>query len=407
MKNAIVFFGIFFCILLAKVASSQVAVNVSGGLNISSLKSSSSYSENKVKAGINFGVTSDISVNEAFGIETGLVFSTKGKRSIYKYIDNTNWWYYDTTTYKTSVNINYLILPVKATGTLNAGNVNFVGSFGPYFGLAVGGRSKTDETTNGNTISYTNNIKFGKSPMNSNIRRFDYGLSMGVGLNSKNFHMGVSYDLGLANLSPSKDAGNFAKNRSWSIDMGYRFDYGNLNSQDYNSRLRAVKRIKKQEKLFTIVMKDSDWRVRHAAFKKLDNNSLNNLIEEANDSALILAAKIRMGQISWSEAFSGKNNQAMPLNSVIGAAALVDSPRPSSYDVVSACHNFIQLGDASRIPELIFLLNNYGDVSLAEDYMNCGESTLEAAGCSWGRSRGYECTTGYNGSNRVRWGSKK
>ena len=34
------------------------------------------------------------------------------------------------------------------------------------------------------------------------------------------------------------------------------------------------------------------------------------------------------------------------------------------------------------------------------------ESTLEDAGCKWGRAHGYNCVTG-NGSNRVRWGSKK
>jgi hypothetical protein len=640
MKKAVIFFGIFFCILLAKVASSQTVVNVTGGMNISSMKSSFSYSENKVKAGIIGGVTADIPINEAFGIETGLIYSIKGEKPIYTFVNNPNWWEYDTTTFKTSVNINYLELPVKAIGSLNSGNVKFIGYFGPYFGMALGGKIKTDETTKGNTISYTDYLKFGNNPMNSNIRRIDYGLSMGLGLNTNDFHIGVSYDLGLANLSPSKDAGNFSKNRSWSINIGSRINVGYLISPNYKLRIKAVKRIKNQEKLFKIVLEDEDWRVRQAAvnkisdqnilfkvamddenynvkidafnkitdqnlinqlaseskegnirlltvdkitdqsilymmalfdisnvvkiaafnkitdqnlinqlaveskelnlrllavskitdqntlykiaqtdsseevsiaalnkindqniiirlatesknphirilalkyitdenfiykialedinyevkvaamnrlepsqlaklasdfkelelklnvvklltdqielmnisqnndnwnvrkaaFKKLNDNTLDIIIQEAKDPALVLSAKIRLGRISWNEAFSGKGNSKVTLGHVIGAAAIVDSPQPTSYDVVLACHKFIRLGDASRIPELIYLLNNYGDVPLAEDYMNCGESTLEEAGCSWGRSHGYECSTGNYGSNRVRWGSQR
>lgn len=168
-------------------------------------------------------------------------------------------------------------------------------------------------------------------------------------------------------------------------------------------KLMAVDLLTDQIELTNIAQNNDNWDVRKAAFKKLDDNSLDILTREAEDPAIALSAKIRLGRISWNEAFSGKD---ISLNHVVGAAAIVDTPKPTSHSVVSACHNFIQLGDASRIPELIYLLDTYGDVSLAEDYMNCGESTLEDAGCKWGRAHGYTCTTGY-GSNRVRWGSKK
>lgn len=171
-------------------------------------------------------------------------------------------------------------------------------------------------------------------------------------------------------------------------------------------RQEAVNKVTDQNLLYKIVIEDINWDVRKAAFKKLNDNSLDILTREANDPAVALSAKIRLGRISWNEAFSGKSSSTETLGYVIGAAAIVDTPQPTAYDVVSACHNFIKLGDASRIPELIFLLNKFGNVSLAEDYMNCGEKSLEDAGCNWGRAHGYSCTTG-NGSNRVRWGSKK
>jgi hypothetical protein len=531
-----IIFGIFFCILGVKLATSQVSVNIKGGLNITSLLTSYHGEENKSKAGINIGISSEIPLIGPLGVDVGLIFTSKGYRSVYTDVYyNENWWQYDTTTIKSNININYLELPVRATGTLKLGNAKLVGSFGPYFGLGVGGKISTDETTNGNTVSYTDFMKFGNDPENSYLKRFDCGLSFGLGLNSKHFHMGISYDLGLRNLEPASDGGNMLKNRAWSIDMGYRFDCASLNSEDYKARIKAVNKTQKQEKLFGIVLEDKDWRVRQAAvykitdqnilykvvlnddnyevgiaamnkitdqnilnmvvledvnfqlkllaikritdqnvfykvarddknyevriaamnkltpgllvqlltvvnefdlkieiidmlndqtellkiaqnndiwevrkaaFKKLNDNSLDVLSREAKDPALSLSAKIRLGRVSWNEAFSVRNSTDGTLNNVIGAAAIVDSPQPTAYDVVLACHNFIQLGDASRIPELIFLLNKFGDVTLAEDYMNCGESTLYDAGCQWGRAHGYTCTTG-NGSSRVRWGSKK
>jgi len=173
--------------------------------------------------------------------------------------------------------------------------------------------------------------------------------------------------------------------------------------EELNLKLKVVDLLTDQVELMNISQDNDNWDVRKAAFKKLNDNSLDVLTREAKDPALVLSSKIRLKRISWTEAFSSKD---ISLNQVIGAAAIVDTPKPTSNSIVSACHNFIQLGDASRIPELIYLLNTFGDVKLAEDYMNCGESTLEDAGCKWGRAHGYTCSTGY-GSHRVRWGSKK
>jgi len=486
MKKTLIFFGILFCTLVVKLASSQVALNIKGGMNISSMMTSFNYDQIKAKEGVNIGISSEFTIIDPLGFEAGLIYTTKGYNSVYTHVEMHNvgfWTQYDTTTYNSNRNFSYLELPVRVTGSFILGKSNLVGSIGPYCGLALQGKVSTDKTTNENTISYTNFVIFGNDPETNYMKRFDYGLSLGLGLNSKNFHTGISYDLGLRNVATASDNGSVLKNRAWIFDIGYRIEYRSLNSQNYKARIRAVEKIKKQEKLYAIMLEEKDyrvrlaalnrindqdiiykialeykdldikvaamsrltpdllaklvtdfkesyliikvidllsdqtellkisqnndnWYVRKAAFKKLNDTSLDILIREAKDPALILSANIRMGRISWNEAFSGNKSTAVTLNHIIGAAAIVDTPQPSSYDVVSACHNFIQLGDASRIPELIFLLNKFGDVTLAEDYMNCGESSLEAAGCEWGRSHGYTCTTG-NGSNRVRWGSKK
>jgi formylglycine-generating enzyme required for sulfatase activity len=56
--------------------------------------------------------------------------------------------------------------------------------------------------------------------------------------------------------------------------------------------------------------------------------------------------------------------------------------------------------DESRIPEMTDVLMLYGDVPLAEDYMNCGQPDLADAGRRWASARGYSFGIG-NGSHRA------
>lgn len=147
----------------------------------------------------------------------------------------------------------------------------------------------------------------------------------------------------------------------------------------------------------------TDWNVRKTGFNKLEEPALNDLAQTAKDPAVTLAARIKLKQENWGTAFKPDNLDSKGLGNVLGAAALVDSPQPSSAVVVSACHSYIRRGDSSRIPELKDLLMRFGDKPLAEDYLNCGNSQLRAAGESWANSHGYNIGAG-NGSHRVRWG---
>ena len=168
-------------------------------------------------------------------------------------------------------------------------------------------------------------------------------------------------------------------------------------------RLLAVSSIDDQEELIKIVQKNSKYEITKAAYKKLDEKSLAFLAKNAKDSGVALAAKISLKEVSWDTAFS--KNRNVTLGAVIGAAALVDNPKPTASSVVEACHTYIRRGDASRISELRTLLLDYGDKTLAEDYLNCGKAELEDAAREWARRKGYSVGGGY-GSNRVRWGGR-
>lgn len=145
---------------------------------------------------------------------------------------------------------------------------------------------------------------------------------------------------------------------------------------------------------------------RASKFSRLGKKELTNIIATSKDSSEVLAAKVRLNQTSWGSAFSQSENGQSDLGTVLGAVALVKSPQPDIGTVVSACHRYIRKGDVTKIPELISLLVRFGDKSLAEDYMNCGQSDLNDAGVEWARNHGYNVRRGY-GSHRVRWGQDR
>ncbi|RIJ47070.1 hypothetical protein D1614_16720 [Maribellus luteus] len=55
------------------------------------------------------------------------------------------------------------------------------------------------------------------------LKRMDFGLMMGAGVEIDKFQFGVGYDLGLANIDPAGDSDNFAKNRVLKISVGLMF----------------------------------------------------------------------------------------------------------------------------------------------------------------------------------------
>jgi len=129
--------------------------------------------------------------------------------------------------------------------------------------------------------------------------------------------------------------------------------------------------------------------VRIAASHKLNDFSLNEVCNQNKDLAVILALKIRFNQTKSSYEFEKASTAISSLSDVLGAAAFVNDPLPSSYDVVLACHKYIRQWDVSRIPEINSLLIRFLDVLLTEDYLNCENDELYSAGAQWVDSHDY------------------
>lgn len=380
---------------------------IKGGYNLSRIitqndagNRSSLYTN---KEGFHVGFSMQIPVMGPLSFETGLMVSTKG------YLAN-----YESTYQSAPVTINlkstltYLEIPALPKLSFGLGEAKIFGLFGPYLGVGLDGDNKKAMTiiSSGLTTNTSYNLKWGSEEGVDNLRRVDLGLKAGAGIEFSKIQLSFAYGMGLRNWSLLSSNNTISKNRGLEFSMTYKISYGSFTSPDYDERIKAVKRSHKQTKLMKVALEDKDLRVRVAAFNKLNDNSLSEISNRTKDPAIVLAAKIRLHETQWRDEFDKASAPGSSLGDVIGAAALVNDPSPSSYDVVSACHKYIRQGDVSRIPELRSLLMRFGDLSLAEDYLNCGNDELHSAGADWGSSHGYNIRSG-NGSNRVRWGEDK
>jgi hypothetical protein len=178
-----------------------------------------------------------------------------------------------------------------------------------------------------------------------------------------------------------------------------------LTDKSPDVRAAAILRLSDQTQILRVLRESPQWSDRKVAFGKLDPTSLATLLDSAKDPAVQLASEVRLGRGDWGNVFK-EAQQSGKLGDALGAVALVDRQAGLTAAVTSAAHHYITQGDSSRIPELQELLRLYGDIPLAEDYINCGQSDLYAAGAAWATAHGYTVLMG-NGSNRVRWGSAR
>ena len=135
----------------------------------------------------------------------------------------------------------------------------------------------------------------------------------------------------------------------------------------------AVRGLTNQELLVKVLLHGGDFSaVRKQAFNKLDSSHLTALASQTKDSAQVIASKIKLGELNWDQVFSPESLKTNGLGNVVGAAALVNRPKPDTNAVLAACHRLVTQDPSTRWPELVDLLNRFGDRALAEDYVNSG-----------------------------------
>jgi hypothetical protein len=224
MKN-LMKFSLIALIGLSGVQS-YAQLGIKGGLTLSNLlekDNDNTYSDNyKWLPGFHAGVTLGLPVNEYFAIEPGVIFTTKGMKMEDKFDVQVNGQTYSANL-SGKAHLNYIDVPVNLKLYYPfADNFRVYAEAGPYAGYGLSGKIESTLEVGGDKQTDKQDIQWGNSD-NDDLVRFDYGVTFGAGFIFNFVQLGVSYDLGLANISSVIDNGAMTKNRVLKISMGLMF----------------------------------------------------------------------------------------------------------------------------------------------------------------------------------------
>ena len=218
MKNTTKFLLVIMISLIGFQSYAQ-SFGVKGGLNLANLLDKDDddtwSNDYKMNMGFHIGATMNYPFTDAFSLETGLLLDTKGFK-------------YEEEAYGAEVklkgNLYYIDIPITLKASYDIGN-NLVmyGTFGPYIGMGLSGKLKIEVKYEGDTETEEEKIIWGNDEEEDDLKRFDFGLAFGGGVEISAIQIGVSYDLGLANISPYTDDGTIIQNRVLKFSVGYKF----------------------------------------------------------------------------------------------------------------------------------------------------------------------------------------
>lgn len=172
--------------------------------------------ESSFNPGFHIGATAALAITDEFSIESGLIANTRGFRII------TEGQTFNVTT-TNMLNLLYVDIPVLGRYTSEIGDdLKVFGNFGPYLGIGVSGEQKLTVEFNGDKTTDTESVSFGNETFNDDLKRLDYGLTIGGGIEWNRILLGASFDLGLANLALIIDDGSRIRNRVLKVSVGYR-----------------------------------------------------------------------------------------------------------------------------------------------------------------------------------------
>lgn len=201
---------------LGTAAFSQ-SIGIRGGLSLSNIyaenNSGTTSDEFLYKTGYHGGIVVDLDITKSLSLESGLMIESKGFR-----LDND----FGGINSKYALNLTYVDIPLTLKASTDNTFVNFYGILGPYVGVGLFGNEKGETTVLGVKTAFNDPIQWGTT-QNDEVRRFDYGLMIGAGVELGSIQLGLSYAHGLANIAPVHDNGLTAQNRVFRLSAAFLF----------------------------------------------------------------------------------------------------------------------------------------------------------------------------------------
>jgi len=205
---------------------SPFSFGVKAGFNISNtsfeVDEFHGYKKKEPKPGFNVGITAGYAFTKAFSVQSGVSYTTKGVKAK----GFTQWIPTGQEYWEHRFNMGYLQLPLMAQYTLRiTDDFNFFFQAGPYIAYGISG--KTTSKYRFYDLNDKPNEKEKTDVFDDDgLKRFDWGLTAGLGTELNRIFIVFNYELGLVDISGNKSLlpNNPAfKHRNTSLSFGYRF----------------------------------------------------------------------------------------------------------------------------------------------------------------------------------------
>ncbi|NLU40521.1 MAG: PorT family protein [Bacteroidales bacterium] len=210
---------LLFLVCIAQANLFAQNIGIKAGVNFSNAKitmGNSILSEDfQSNTGFHIGPSLEFPVSKLLSIETGAIFNTKG------YHTNSQ------TSFlgipigaKTKTSLSYIDIPIVAKLSYPVGNLTVYLDAGPYIGIGISGKTLIEGNLGSISGSEENEIIWGNDN-DANLKRIDYGLSLGAGVRIHSISIGALYGLGLTDAASAENT--TMNHRVMSISLGYPF----------------------------------------------------------------------------------------------------------------------------------------------------------------------------------------
>ena len=227
MKATRIAFSLF---LLLTISSLQAQV-LKAGVNLAniSITNDGNVDENKTLTSFQVGFAGDVKLAAILYLQPGIIFTGKGSKTSSGDPNGNTW-------YKATTNPMYIEIPVNLLIKTPGKDLRFFAGAGPYLGIGIAGKNKTEGKFLGAYFKSEENIKWSNDDPSTLdyeegagygiMKRFDYGLNVLAGLEFNKTVVSLNYGHGLAKLQSGSNSSADDKNkhRVLSLTLGFKLN---------------------------------------------------------------------------------------------------------------------------------------------------------------------------------------
>jgi Outer membrane protein beta-barrel domain len=205
-----------FALTASTAICTQAQVYVQGGLNLANItKTNDGQTEkNNILPSFNVGILGRLDLAPMFALESGALLTGHGSKAETYFNGSSDY-------VKTKFNPLYIQVPLNAVVKIPLGakdsKTNVFFNAGPYAAIGIGGKSRRDVKILGVTSTETSNIEFNdddpttteqENARYDRLKRFDFGLNFGGGVQLGKVILRANYGLGLTKINSTQSNNN-------------------------------------------------------------------------------------------------------------------------------------------------------------------------------------------------------